>query len=157
MGMELVTGIDAILKTTKSRVLVHFVRFGLSPENVPLARFRRLDPCLASNPSGASFFNLQMVGPTGFEPVTSRLSAVRSNQLSYGPNSAENSARTPYNNGAHWSRSILAIFLLNSNPNEQFWSFCLGKHRNFTGKTYSNHVQWLFRVAVAVERSFDDP
>ena len=44
-------GFDAILKTTKSRVLIRFAHFGPSPANVPLARLRRLGPCLASNPS----------------------------------------------------------------------------------------------------------
>ena len=88
------TGFDAILKNTKSRVLARAARFGRSAANVPLAPLRRLlaqgftqalpilaenmplacspgarIPCLASNPFGTSFINLQLVGPTGFDAI----------------------------------------------------------------------------------------
>ena len=39
----------------------------------------------ANSAHGGAFIARKMVGPNGFEPATSRLSGVRSNQLSYGP------------------------------------------------------------------------
>ena len=47
----------------------------------------------ANSAHGGAFIAKKMVGPNGFEPATSRLSGVRSNQLSYGP---KKSAQLPY-------------------------------------------------------------
>jgi hypothetical protein len=48
-----------------------------------LKRAQRTELFEALTTEGSNMSNL--VGPDGFEPSTSRLSAVRSNQLSYGP------------------------------------------------------------------------
>jgi|SRR4051794_6839142 hypothetical protein len=47
-----------------------------------------------------------MVGPSGLEPPTSRLSGVRSNQLSYGPFGAGEGNRTLATSLEGWSSTI---------------------------------------------------
>ena len=48
-------------------------------------RDRTADPLLAKQVLSRLSYTPIMVGPSGLEPPTSRLSVVRSNQLSYGP------------------------------------------------------------------------
>ena len=74
----------------------------VDPESVALPE-RNKHPSGDSALAGA--FIILVVGPIGFEPMTSRLSAVRSNQLSYGP-VAEKSARLLYNSMKNLSNKI---------------------------------------------------
>ena len=47
-----------------------------------------------------------VVGPSGLEPPTSRLSVVRSNQLSYGPSSEQMAAAFTFDQGQMLTRAI---------------------------------------------------
>ena len=72
------------------RIVFSFLPFYLS---LPIRRFQRTSPALprtrlfTPRPGlrQANFFMFQVVGVTGFEPVTLRLSSACSNQLSYTP------------------------------------------------------------------------
>ena len=59
-----------------------------------------------------------MVGPSGLEPPTLRLSVVRSNQLSYGPSSS----RTLYHSFPAFAENSLSPSLLLSGPNPLRWA-----------------------------------
>ena len=59
-----------------------------------------------------------MVGPSGLEPPTLRLSVVRSNQLSYGPSSS----RTLYHSFPAFAENSLSPSLLLSVPNPLRWA-----------------------------------
>ena len=58
----------------------------------------RRSPSWAKPPSYGSF----VVGPSGLEPPTLRLSVVRSSQLSYGPISLSTSVPSKLNNARNW-------------------------------------------------------
>ena len=64
----------------------HFARSGFRQfkENRPILARNIINAPPANSAHGGAFI-AKMVGPNGFEPATSRLSGVRSNQLSYGP------------------------------------------------------------------------
>ena len=65
------------------------------PENLKVVLPRKNDKRPDGFSAHVGAFIALLVGPIGFEPMTSRLSAVRSNQLSYGP-------RTPCIAGLSW-------------------------------------------------------
>ena len=60
-------------------------------------RARTDDPLLAKQVLSQLSYTpvLKVVGPSGLEPPTSRLSVVRSSQLSYGPIKAHSARRAP--------------------------------------------------------------
>ena len=83
---------------------------------------RCFDPFLTSY---WKFFSLpfpfkkkEVVGPSGLEPPTSRLSVVRSSQLSYGPSSS----RTSHPSLPSYAESSLAPSLLLFGPNPLRWA-----------------------------------
>ena len=65
-----------------------------------------------------SFKKKEVVGPSGLEPPTSRLSVVRSNQLSYGPSSSQ----TSHPSLPSYAESSLAPSLLLFGPNPLRWA-----------------------------------
>ena len=114
-----------LLALNTSFCIVQFSRCqpsSLFQDQIETSAPRCFDPFLTSY---WKFFSLpfpfkkkEVVGPSGLEPPTSRLSVVRSSQLSYGPSSS----RTSHPSLPSYAESSLAPSLLLFGPNPLRWA-----------------------------------